>query len=193
MNERISNCLVTLGFTPNNIEQLHPILSFYRNLVASRGVTPQNIKELHKLLFRNDEATPTHSCCLDLHTLRLENDGLYSAWIDRGGLYHLHKKISEDTPPGEFYDLPNFIVEFPEYTSSFFVVAFDLEGNVLLNTHQMFDNIEDQNDEYHRLGKHDYLALLLNTIKTNAEKFRLPRVPKGILKLPESIQCATST
>ena len=40
MNERVSNCLVTLGITPPNMEQLPLVLSFYRNLVANTGVTP---------------------------------------------------------------------------------------------------------------------------------------------------------
>ena len=192
MNERVSNCLVTLGITPPNMEQLPLVLSFYRNLVANTGVTPYNVKELQRLLF-NGPGYISHSCCLDLHTLRLDIDGIHSAWVDRGGLYHLHERISDFPPDGKFYDLQDHVVEFPGYAGSFFVVAFDLEGNVLLNTHQMFDNIEDQNDEHNRLGKHDYLAMLLNTLKTNTEKFRLPIVPKGILKLPESLRCTTST
>lgn len=191
MNDRQKDWIIFLGVIPDRYNEAVAVVREWREYARAYGVDRNKLTELNERLF-GGKPLPGHSCCLSYGSLRVDGYGTIVADFIDGGrlpwLPELFEKASQEIPDGDWeYMLVNQPVSFFCQTKYFYILGFTLDGRIVIDTKELYGSVEGQ-DEYRRtVGDREYYCRLLDTVKKNYAGVLLPEVPKGILKLPDSI------
>lgn len=191
MNDRQKDWIIFLGVIPDRYNEAVAVVREWREYARANGVDRNKLTELNELLF-GGKPLPGHSCCLSYASLRVDGYGTIVADFIDGGrlpwLPELFEKASQDNMDRDWeYMLVNQSVTFLLYTEYFYVLGFTLDGHIVIDTKEMYGDVAGQVEYRQANGDREYYCRLLDTVKKNYAGVLLPPVPKGILKLPDSI------
>ena len=190
MNDRQKDWIIFLGVIPDMHDEAVAVVREWREYALANGVDWQGLIRLNERLF-DGKSLPGHSCCLSYGSMRLDGYGTIVAdFIDGGrlpGLPWLFEKAGQEIPGGEWeYMLTNQPVSFFCQAEYFYVIGFTLDGRIVIDTKEMYDDVAGQAEYRRANGDREYCGKLLETVKKNYAGL-LPEVPKGILKLPDRL------
>ena len=192
MNDIQKDWIIFLGVIPDLHDETVAVVREWREYARAYGVDRNKLTELNERLFRLGNPLSAHSCCLSSASLRVEEYGTIVADFIAGGrlsgLPELFEKASQEIPDDDWrYMLVSQPVSFFYQTEYFYILGFTLDGRIVIDTKEMYGSVEGQ-DEYRRTaGDREYCLGLLDTVGKNRRRLLLPEVPKGILKLPDSL------
>ena len=191
MKKQWQDWIIFLGFDGDQYENTMSVVKMWNSLLAESGLTKKNLEQLTKWLFYGPYARIWHSCCLSFDSMRVDGGYVVANWIDGGGLTDLSKdydkvKDKEFSDSFDDYHIKNLPLHFFN-DSEYQVIGMTLDGKIVMNTFEKYGHNEDIRRRMHELGDHDYCKEFLETVKENYQKFQLPDVPKGILKIPMKI------
>lgn len=119
-------------------------------------------KAFVKYFFKNAEYSH-YSGCIDMGTLHIKGGSVNADWLGTGGLNE--ELIIEEKP--ECYAIKDMGLLFPR--CSIYTIAFNLNGDILFDTIEKYETIENQMNEL----RHDcdaYHLDFMNTIIENNQK-----------------------
>ena len=191
MNDRQKDWIIFLGVIPDMHDEVVAVVREWREYARAHGVDRQGLTRLNERLF-GGKPLPGHSCCLSYRSMRVDGYGTIVAdFIDGGrlsGLPELFEKAGRDNLDRDWeYMLVNQPVTFLLYTEYFYVIGFTLDGRIVIDTKEMYGDVADQAEYARANGNREYYSRLLETVKKNYAWVLLPKVPKGILKLPDCL------
>ena len=191
MNDRQKDWIIFLGVIPDMHDEVVAIVREWREYTQANGVDRDGLTRLNERLF-DGKPLLEHSCCLSYGSLRVDEYGTIVAdFIDGGRLQwlpELFEKAGRDNLDRDWeYMLVNQPVTFLLYTEYFYVIGFTLDGRIVIDTKEMYGDVDGQAEYSWANGYREYYRRLLETVKKNYAKALLPEVPKGILKLPDRL------
>lgn len=193
MNDRQKDWIIFLGVNPDRYDETAAVVKRWREYTLAHGVDKDGLTELNEWLFGFWKPLSAHSCCLSYGSLRIDGDGMVFAAFIAGGRLHglpeLFEKAGQEIPDGDWeYMLVNQPVSFFCQTKYFYILGFTLDGRIVIDTKEMYGDVDGQSEYRRAVGDREYCCRLLETVRKNYAKVLLPEVPKGILKLPDSLQ-----
>ena len=191
MNNRQKDWIIFLGVIPDMHDKAVAVVREWREYALANGVDWQGLIRLNQQLF-DWKPLPGHSCCLSYGSMRVNRYGTIVAdFIDGGrlpGLPELFEKAGRSMLEGDWeYMLVNQPVTFFCQAEYFYVIGFTLDGRIVIDTKEMYDDVAGQAEYRRANGDLEYCRRLLDTVKKNYAGLLLPEVPKGILKLPDRL------
>ena len=191
MNDRQKDWIIFLGVIPDRYDEVVAVVREWREYARANGVDMQGLTRLNERLFEGNPL-PGHSCCLSYGSMRVNGYGTIVAdFIDCGRLQwlpELFEKAGRSMLEDDWeYMLVNQPVTFLLYTEYFYVIGFTLDGRIVIDTKEMYGDVDGQAEYSWANGYREYYRRLLETVKKNYAKALLPEVPKGILKLPDRL------
>ena len=192
MNDRQKDWIIFLGVIPDKHDEAVAVVKFWRKYARAYGVDRNKLTELNERLFRLGNPLSAHSCCLSYASLRVDGYGTIVAdFIDGGrlpGLPELFEKAGRSMLEGDWeYMLVNQPISFFCQAKYFYVLGFTLDGRIVIDTKEMYGDVEGQAEYARANGDREYCGRLVETVKKNYAGVLLPKVPKGILKLPDRL------
>lgn len=191
MKKQWQDWIVFLGFDGDQYNNTMSVVKMWNERIAESGITKDNLEQLSKWLFYRSYTRVWHSCCLSFESMRVDGCYIQANWIDGGGLVDLgnaydqvkNMEFSESYNTYSVMDLPVHFFNDNDYQ----VIGMTLDGKIVMDTFQKYGHKEDITRRMNELGNLQYCNEFMETVKENYQKFQLPDVPKGILKLPLSI------
>lgn len=191
MNNRQKDWIIFLGVIPDRYDEAVAIVRDWREYARANGVDRDGLTRLNERLF-GGKPLPGHSCCLSYGSLRVDGYGTIVADFIDGGrlpeLPELFEKAGLSMLEGDWeYMLVNQPVTFFYYAEYHYVLGFTLDGRIVIDTKEMYGDVDGQTEYRRSAGSREYCGRLLDTVKKNYAGVLLPEVPKGILKLPDRL------
>ena len=184
--------IIFLGICPDRYNETVAVVRDWREYALANGVDKDALTRLNGWLFggRYDEQLTVHSCCLSYGSLRNDDYGtIFADFIEGGGLHRLpelFEKVERDNLDRDWqYILVNQPVQFFCYTKYYYILGFTLDGRIVIDTKEIYDDVAGQAEYRRANGDREYCGRLLRTVEKNYAGLLLPEVPKGILKLPD--------
>ena len=183
--------IIFLGFWDEQYGDAMSVIGKWKESLAVSGLGGDNLHRLSELL-----NTPSiriyHSCCLGLSSMRVANVMIEAGWVDGGGLYLFDKEYEKvkDCDFSDTYRYPYIngggrVSFFNE--CRFLVIGMTLDGKDVIDTFKEYGNEKARIRRKYELGCQRHCEEFLETVKKNYARVLLPKVPKGILKLPDRL------